>query len=396
MFKKVTDSLDKLKDFCEEESFKGYDPYDGLNSTLFNSIPIISHNRLFRLIWIQTFKRSPINLRSFVGIKKDYNPKALGLFLSGYCKLYKMNPREEYLTRIKFFSQKLQDIKNREWSGACWGYNFDWQSRAFFLPKNSPTVVVTAFIGNSLLDAFEITGEVKLLETARSACDFILKDLQRNYDTEGNFAFSYSPLDTSIVFNASLWGSQLLARVYSFTKEKELIEESKKTVAYCCRHQRPDGSWGYGTYDFHQWVDNFHTGYNLECITDYIKYSGDTTYSSNVSQGVNYYLQNFFTEEGIPKYYNNSKHPIDIHAPAQLVITLSKLDRLDEHKDLVDTVLNWTFENMLSKDGYFYYQINKFFSSKISYMRWAQAWMFYSMTEYLLHFNDKMINNKSA
>src|SRR6202000_898205 len=107
----------------------------------------------------------------------------------------------------------------KEYNTACWGYNFDWQSRAFFLPRNTPTIVVSSFIANALLDAYQITSNEILLSTARSTCDFILKDLNRTYDKDGNFAFTYSPFDKSIVYNASLLGSRLLARVYSFTKE---------------------------------------------------------------------------------------------------------------------------------------------------------------------------------
>jgi len=383
MNNEISQIIDKLKAYCESEDFKGYDPYDGLNSRVFQAIPFISKSRLMRLVWIQAFKRSPLNIRSLAGVRKDFNAKALGLFLSGYCNLFNENPMPEYKAKIIFLSQKLMELSNNEWSGACWGYNFDWQSKAFFLPKNTPTVVVTAFIGNALLNAFEITSDEKLLKTARSACDFVLKDLNRNYDNKGNFAFSYSPFDKSTVFNASLWGSQLLARVYHYTKEVELIEVAEKSVAFCCERQKANGSWGYGTYNFHQWVDNFHTGYNLECISDYIKYTGDKTYEINVINGFEYYIQNFFTDEGIPRYYDNSTYPIDIHAPAQLVLTLSKLGKLNEHKELIDRVLEWTFSHMLSKEGYFYYQINKYFSSKISYMRWAQSWMFYALTEYL-------------
>ena len=38
---------------------------------------------------------------------------------------------------------------------------------------------------------------------------------------------------------------------------------------------------------------------------------------------------------------------------------------------------------MQSGKGYFYYQVNRYFSSKIPYMRWAQAWMFYAFSMYL-------------
>ncbi len=226
------------------------------------------------------------------------------------------------------------------------------------------------------------------MKTARSTCDFILKDLNRTYQPGGDFCFSYSPLDQSVVFNASLLGSRLLARVYHFTKEHTLIEEAKKSVSFCCRYQHNDGSWAYGTLSFHQWIDNFHTGYNLECIADYMKYSGDNSFSENLNKGFVYYLQTFFTKDGMPKYYSNSVYPIDIHAPAQLVITLVKLGKFHEQKKLADKVMYWTINNMQSAKGYFYYQINKYFSSKIPYIRWAQAWMFYSLSTYVKAIND--------
>ena len=68
------------------------------------------------------------------------------------------------MEKIRFFSDKLLELQNKEWSGACWGYNFDWQARAFFQPKNTPTVVATTFIGSALLDAYEITGKEQLME----------------------------------------------------------------------------------------------------------------------------------------------------------------------------------------------------------------------------------------
>jgi hypothetical protein len=218
---------------------------------------------------------------------------------------------------------------------------------------------------------------------ARSACDFILKDLNRTYDDKGNFAFSYSPLDKTVVFNASLLGSRLLSRVYSFTHEKELLDPAKRSVVFCCDYQKNDGSWSYGTLDFHQWIDNFHTGYNLECIADYMKFSGDHSFETHLTKGFEYYIKTFFTDEGIPKYYSNSVYPIDIHSPAQMIITLTKLGKFHEYRNLAVKILNWTIDNMQSDEGYFYYQINKYFSSRIPYMRWAQAWMFYALSEYL-------------
>ncbi len=389
MLDKIHDSFTNLRNYCEAAQFKGYDPYDGLNSKLFQAIPLLPKSRLVRLVWIQFFKRSPFNLRKLVSIKPEYNPKALGLFLSAYCTLYKHDGKKEYLDKMSFLISKIEDYQSKGYAGACWGYNFDWESRAFFQPKFTPTIVASSFIANAILDAYEITRNDKLLKMARSTCDFILKDLNRTKGKGESFAFSYSPLDQSVVFNASLLGARLLARVASHSGEQQLLKDAKLVVDFCCDYQKDDGSWSYGTLPFHQWIDNFHTGYNLECIADYMKYSNDNSYSAVVEKGFKYYINTFFTEEGIAKYYNNSIYPIDIHAPSQLVMTLEKLGKMDEHKELMDKVLNWTIDHMQCEKGYFYYQINKHITSKIPYMRWSQAWMFVSLGVYLNHYLPK-------
>ena len=365
--------------YIEQNNFKGYDPYDGLNSPIIQKT-FLKKIPLFRLAWIQLFKRLPVNLRPLVGIKKEHNAKGLGLFLTGYCNLYRQTKEDKYLLKINYLISQIYKLESKGYSGSCWGYNFDWQARAFFQPKGTPTVVATTFISYALLDAFDILKDEKLLKTARSACDFVLKDLNRTEDEDGTFAWSYSPLDKTQVFNATLLGARLLSRVYSYTKEESLISEAKKTVAYCCKNQQNNGAWAYSKLHFHQWVDNFHTGYNLECISEYQKFSGDTSFSEYIEKGYDYYIATFFTEDGICKYYNNKTFPIDIHAPAQFILTIYRLNKMEENKELLDKVLEWVKNNMYDKRGYYYYQKKKYFSSKVPYIRWAQAWMFYSLT----------------
>jgi rhamnogalacturonyl hydrolase YesR len=211
-----------------------------------------------------------------------------------------------------------------------------------------------------------------------------MKDLNRTVLDNGNFVFSYSPFDNTSVFNASLLGARLLSRIYSYTKEEELIETARKAIAYCCDYQNEDGSWYYSTLPFHQWIDNFHTGFNLECIIDYRRFSGDHSFDTHIEKGMKYYLNTFFDSEGRSAYYNNSLYPIDIHAPSQLFVTLHKAGNFEENNELADRVLAWTIRNMQSPEGYFYYQKKRFITNKISYMRWSQAWIFYGLTYYIL------------
>ena len=371
--------FNQLKEYCENEGFKGWDPYDGLNSKVFQSLKL-NKIEFFRLAWIQLFKRNPINLRELFGVPKEYNPKGLGLFLTGYCNLYRIDKKDEQLVTIKFLADKLIELQTEGYSGSCWGYNFDWQSRAFFLPKETPTIVATSFISYALLDAYDITKEKRYLDVAISSTKFIIEDLNRTQKEDG-FIFSYSPYDNTRVYNASLLGSRLLARVYSYTKDKELLKLAKSSITACANMQREDGAWIYGELKIQDWVDSFHTGYNLESIYEYQKYSGDSSFDNVIKKGLDYYLNNFFLEDGTPKYYDNRTYPIDIHAPAQFIVTLYKLKELERNRELVDRVINWTISNMRDEKGYFYYQLKKSTkSSKIPYMRWAQAWMFYALS----------------
>ncbi|MGB5982585.1 MAG: delta-aminolevulinic acid dehydratase [Nonlabens sp.] len=383
----IRQSFLELKTYCEQEDFKGWDPFDGLNSWMIQKTPL-GRSRFFRLAWIQFFKRSPINFRPLVGIKKGYNPKGLGLFIIGYCNLYKVDPKNEYKELIVKLSDQVIKLRTKGYSGACWGYNFDWQARAFFQPKYAPTVVATSFITEALLEAYRVTKNKTYLDTAISATQFVLKDLNRTYDDDKDFTFSYSPLDHTQVYNAGLLGVKLLTMVYEHTNDSELLGIAKKVVNYVCKQQNPDGSWAYSSLPFHQWIDNFHTGYNLECIKFYEKISGDNTYVSNLAAGTEYYLKTFFTDSGISKYYNNKIYPVDVQAPGQLVVTLYKAGLLDQNMELVEKVLNWTIKNMQQKEGYFIYQKRRFFSSKIPYIRWSQASMFYSLSYYILHHNN--------
>lgn len=381
---KYVNSFNKLKTYCEDEKFKGWDPYDGLNSKVFKFFKM-DKIPFFRLAWIQLFKRNPINLRSIMMVPKEYNPKGLGLFLTGYCNLYAKEAKKEYLEYIIMLSDELIELQTPGFSGACWGYNFDWQSRAFFLKKGTPTVVATSFIASALLDAYDITKNKRYLDVAVSAADFIRKDLNRTEKDEG-FIFAYSPFDHTCVYNASLLGSKILARIYTYTNNKDLLVDARASVLACVNAQRKDGAWIYGELEIQGWVDSFHTGYNLECIYEYQKFSKDTSFQKNIDIGLKYYLENFFLEDGTPRYYDNSTYPIDIHAPAQLIATLYHLGVLEEHKELADKVIGWTINNMQDEKGFFYFQLKKGISSKIPYMRWAEAWMFYAYSFYMKEF----------
>jgi len=393
----ILDSFLKLKAYCEAEQYKGWDPYDGLNSRIFQAIPFLKDAALCRLVVIQGFKRCPVNLRRIALVPKQYNAKGIGLFLSGYCNLYKavnedgrladsLGTKAELLRRINFLAELLISLRSPGYyHGACWGYNFDWQARRLFLfPKFTPTVVATNFCATALMEAYEITRNRSYLDVALSAAEFVIKDLHRSRYGDG-FLFSYSPLPgNDTVFNASLLGSRLLAFCYKYTGNEEYLRAAKMSISACCKGQRQDGAWVYGMLPVQNWVDSFHTGYNIDALADYRRLTGDVEFDAVIRKGFGYYIDNFFGPDGTPKYYDNKTYPIDIHCPGQLLVTLSRMGRMSQYRELAEKVIVWTIGNMQSPHGYFYYQLKRGVSSKISYMRWSNAFMFNALSHYIL------------
>lgn len=392
----IIQSFQSLRMFCETEHYKGWDPYDGLNSKVFQALPFLKNSALCRLVVIQGFKRSPINFRRIAVVPKEYNAKGIGLFLQGYCNLVKLVRNQPSLSEVigteAELTRKVHEVADLlislqskgEYHGACWGYNFDWQARRLFLfPKGTPTVVATNFCATALMEAYEITHEQRYLDIALSAAEFVKEDLHR-YECDGGFLFSYSKLPgNDTVYNASLLGSRLLSYCYKYTRNEEYRQLAEASVRICCKGQREDGAWVYGLLPVQSWVDSFHTGYNLDGLIAYEELTGDTKYHESIERGFKYYIDNFFEPDGTPKYYDTQMYPIDIHCPGQLFVSLSRLHKFDQYEELATKVMEWTIKNMQDRKGYFYYQLKKGISSKISYMRWSNAFMFCAMSYYL-------------
>jgi len=391
-----------LYDYCQQNNWSGFDPFDGLNSRIFNALPLVQ-NRIGRLVFIQAMKRSPLNFRPIFLVPKEENPKGLAVFCSALLILSKtgFNPlppgggglgwggEGKHISKslptasddtIISLLNRLIALKSKDMPYFCWGYNFDWQSRAFFLPKFVPNIICTTFAGNALLDAYDKFKDSAHLDMAISAGNFLLEGLNVTR-TDDESCFSYTPLDHGQVHNANLLGAAFLSRLYSLTQEKKFLEPAQSAVRYSLRRQNEDGSWPYGEDKTQRWVDNFHTGYNLVALKRFFEYTGDTDVLENIRKGFSFYIANFFTEDGIPKYFHNQLYPIDIHAIAQSIMTLVEFKAYDKDNiDLAKRIFTWSLETMQSKEGYFFYQKKKYFINRIPYMRWSQAWMLLALS----------------
>lgn len=366
----ATQAISLLQVYAEDRNYAGYDPYDALTSPL---MPALSMGtRAGRIAWTQLLRRLPINIRPLLLIRPGHNPKALGLFLEGYVRLFGATQQGEYATKALAMLPLLRKCRSTNCHGNGWGYNFEWQSRSFRIPKFTPTIVNSSFIGHALLDAAEVLKSQEALDLAIPVKDCILQDLNRMGEGDA-FCFSYTPIDHYAVHNANLLGASLLIRLWKATGDTKLRDAALSALAYSMKHQRDDGAWFYSQKDGSQWTDSFHTGFNLEAIRHFLRLGEATQYNEAYLKGVQYYASNFFLADGTPKYYHDRVYPIDIHAPAEAICFFASEDG---HADLVDRVLAWMLANMADRRGFFYFRKGRFLTNKIPYMRWGQAWAF--------------------
>jgi hypothetical protein len=373
-------SLTALEQYILRSNYEGYDPYDALKSAIFK-FPILRNRKVPRLAAQQILKRTPVNLRPLLLIPPSRNPVTFGLCLQGFTSMALAFPQEKerYDQKARYCIDEIETLQSRGYSGACWGYDFDWEARYARIPAFTPTIVATGFISNALFRHYQATGEKRCLNLCKSATEFVMKDLHktRRGDT---FCYSYSPLDKQVVLNATMTGARLLTQVYSVTQEPNLTEEARATVRFVMSHQRESGAWPYAVGDARNWVDNFHTGYVLDCLDDYMKLSGDREFETLLARGWHYYYDHFFEKGQIPKYYDDSAYPVDSTAAAQSIFTLCRFGK-------VDTALRvgmWMVSQMQDRSGFFYYQKHRCYVNRIPYMRWSNAWMFSALAALLL------------
>ena len=377
----LRESVLKLEKWVEGRNYKGYEPFDGLSSFL----RFLTFRNLFldRLL-LQLVRQSPINLRPLMGVKPLDSTIGRGYMAWGYCHMYKLTGDGKYKEKADSCLEWLIKNKSAGFEEYAWGKHFDFASRGGLYRAFEPILIWSALIAHAFLEAYELFDDRRYLAVAESVSRWILR-LPRNH-TDSGFCIGYHNHDfAATIHNANMAGASVLARTAKYNGNQEYLEVAKDAMTYSCTRQLESGAWLYGEDRQNHWIDNFHTGYNLDSLKCYIEATGNIEFESQLRKGLEFYKGNFFEKNGRPKYYHNRLYPVDSQCASQAIDTLATFADYDPTcLRLGLAVAKWMIENMWDRKGYFYFRQYSMIKAKTPMLHWAEATMYKALANLLL------------
>lgn len=381
---KIENTLLELGKWFVACDYEGWDPYDlrenqtylKLSQKLPYSMDFIGH--LF-----------PEFLRNRLGVKKQTNPKALGLILDGLLRIPETAKFVELRNEIETIEKKLTKTSIHLPNGSIgWGYPFDWQSKVF-IPKDTPSSVVTYFVGIAYYNLFTKTKEEKYLNVCEKICHFFLNSLNISYDDGKSKCSSYTPIDDFQVHNANLFVAEFLIRIGLINSNDHWIEEGKLRANFALNQQHRCGFLSYWGKDqinrysgSRQYNDHYHIGFEIRALFNIHQMLQTHELKIAYTKYFDYYKTCLSLGNNIPKHTSLRLYPIDVHSLAESLIIRSLLySGSKEENEVIRELFTFIEKRFKNKLGMFFYQIRYLrllgnTASNIQMLRWGQAWMF--------------------
>jgi hypothetical protein len=373
----VARAVDRIRRWGEARDWRGYDPYDALNSPLAPALTL--GTPLGQRLLLQAVKLSPVNLRPALRIRPEWNAKAVGIVASAYARLWGATGDDQARAQAERWLQWLVDHHVGGADGMAWGYHFDVQTRFFRYPRHSANTIATSFAAQAFLDACELLPAGGWDGPARESSRFLTT---RMLHPSGRF-FRYLPHSDELIHNANLLACAVLARTAGVAGATELAGVAAEPIETSLAAQRPDGAWPYAETPGEEWVDNFHTGYVLESLALCLEIAPHA--AAHLDRGVDFWERRLFLADGTPKYFEHRESPLDAHNYVQAIETwLSVVDRHPRALDWAQRLAAQLCERMLDPAGFVHFQRRRYWTSRVPLIRWTTAPAFRALARLML------------
>jgi hypothetical protein len=372
--------------YGRERDYTGWDYGDGMSSRLLQALPV--ENKWVNIAVQETIKRAPVNVRPLFLVEQRRNYKGTALFTMANLTAHELGLDEgtgvDYEAEARDLAEWLVAERTPGYAGFCGAHRHEIQHLDIKGFPSYPDMVSTSYAVRALLaagDAGLDTGDTDYSEVVRSVADFIDEYLEYEEIDEGA-RMKYVPTWSSehYTLNAVALGGVTLLELGARFGEPHR-ERGEKLLDYVVSRQRPEGGWMYRDPPSasHLSMDSHHNGFIIESLLRHRELTGSERYAEVLDDALAFYREDLFESDGAPNWDESNNYPRDIHAAAQGIIVFSRAGEFAA----AERVIDWVLGTLYAGNGKFRFRQERFFTKRVTLMRWCEAWMAYALSTYL-------------
>jgi hypothetical protein len=405
-------AVSKFSAWLDSTGYASYDPYDIWGTR---------YGRLARRLYYRknpagVVMSAPLILMEILCpglrrlfVSKDRYPTADAQLILAYLNLYEASRDRELsdasglldaphapapsscLAKAKDLAEGLLPQSVPGYSGFCWGYPFDWQNVNGLMPKNTPHITATPYCYEAFTRLYDLTGEGRYLEVARSITAFVSEDLTDTPTGSESSASSYTPHDSGKVVNASAYRAFLLFDAARRFQSGAFRTKAEHNLRFILQSQQADGSWLYAIDNpAEAFIDNFHTCFVLKNLYKLNRHLQRAEVRQAIRRGYEWYRKALFDEEDNPKSFAVSPRLQIVRLEAYNIaeaITLGALlrDEIPGAFALAQVLATRLTRQYAVPAGYWVTRIYLGgVRHTLPFLRWPQAQLFLALTNMLV------------
>ena len=345
-------------------------------------------------------------------------PIADAHYAMGFAFLFEATKDDAHLQRAIHFLGELKKSRSPGFKEYCWGYPFDWVTRNGTIREGTPLITTTPYCYEAFLQVYEVLEE----RVQRRTRDAQLPTLEERTEYRGIIesiarhaahdikdfptsktasSCSYTPYDEGGVINAAAYRAFLLASASQVFSNDGYWKIAERNLNFVLENQNSDGSWFYAVDGVRDFVDHYHTCFVMKALAKIHSLTGHDATLKALEKAVEYYLNNLFADDGLPKPFAKAPRLIvykrELYDCAECInLCLLLRDRFPQLGMTLETVVTGILKDWIKPDGSFRSRRLHFGWDNVPMHRWAQSQMFRALAFYLVEADRRTSDKESS
>jgi hypothetical protein len=315
-------------------------------------------------------------------------PIADAHYAMGFAFLYESTGEVSHLEKAVHFLNVLKETRCAQFKDYGWGYPFDWVTRNGVITAQTPLITTTPYVYEAFLAVYKLDGREEWKRIMESIVRHATTDIKDFKTSEAASSCSYGPYDKGGVINASSYRAGMLTSASKVLANDDYWKIAERNLNFVLENQNADGSWPYAVDGVRDFVDHFHTCFVMKGLAKVHSLTGHKACLEALSRGVDYYLNNLFAEDGLPRPFSKAPrltvYKRELYDCAECInLCLLLRDRFPKMENTLQTVVAGILREWVKPDGSFRARQLLLGWDNVPMHRWAQSQIFRSLAFYL-------------